>query len=449
MSKIEASKLELSPISFNFERMLLKVLAVIDYRVEEKRQRLTVNVENKIPFFILGDDQRLAQVITNLLSNAVKFTPDEGEIFLDVTMASKKDGLCELRIAVRDTGIGISSDQQENIFAAFSQADSGVSRKYGGTGLGLVISQRIVELMGGVISVESEAGKGSRFSFSIKVPYSDENIDSLLDPNVPWKTMRVLVADNSTAVRQYFQDFFNRMDIQCLTAADGLEVCRIIEEHDGFDIYFIDWYMPKINGAELIKWIKSHKISGKVVLCDFIETDNLQEIALKAGADRYLTNPLLNLSIIDCINDCFGHTANHENQEQNYDFTGKTLLVVEDIEINREIILTLLADTGLNIECAENGKEALDIISTSPEKYNAVFMDLQMPVMDGLEATTRIRALPMPECKKLPIIAMTANVFKDDIERCIAAGMNDHIGKPLNLEEVFNMLRKYLSDQNT
>jgi CheY-like chemotaxis protein len=299
--------------------------------------------------------------------------------------------------------------------------------------------------MGGIILVQSETGRGSRFTFNIKVPHSDEDINSLLDPDIPWKTLRVLAADNSAPVRQYFQDSLNKLGIQCVIAKDGLETCKIIEEHGGFDIYFIDWYLSKMDGAVLVKWIKSQKMSGKVVLCSFTEIDNLQEAALKAGADRYLTNPLLALSIIDCISDCLGRTGNYENQEQSYDFTGKKLLVVEDIEINREIIISLLEGTGIDIECAENGKEAFDIISAAPEKYNVVFMDIQMPVMDGLEATTHIRALPAPECKNIPIIAMTANVFKEDIERCLVAGMNGHIGKPIDLEEVFKMLRKYLS----
>jgi CheY-like chemotaxis protein len=444
MSKIEASKLELSQIEFNFERMLQKVLAVIEHRAEEKRQNIITNIESRVPLFIIGDDQRLAQVITNLLTNAVKFTPEEGEIYLKVSLVDKDDDICELQIEVKDTGIGISPEQQKNIFSAFSQADSGISREFGGTGLGLVISKRIVELMGGDISVQSKIGKGARFTFNIKVPYSNENIRSLLDPSIPWETLRVLAADDSMLTRHYFQDSFDIMGIQCVTVEDGFKACQVIEEHGGFDIYFIDWRMPKMDGPMLTKWIKSRKLPGKIVLFSFADIAEIQKAAQDAGADRCMTKPLMTLAIIDCINDCLGHTGQNENHGQSHEFAGKHLLVVEDIDINREIIISLLQDTDLTIECAENGKIALEMVSAAPGKYNAVFMDMQMPVMNGLEATRRIRELPAPEYKSLPIIAMTANVFRDDIEQCLNAGMNDHIGKPLIVEEMFEMLRKYL-----
>jgi len=349
MSKIEANKLELSAVEFNFEKMLLKVISVINFRVEEKRQNLIINVDKNIPYLLMGDDQRLAQVITNLLSNAVKFTPEEGEIQLNAALVSDKDE-CELRIEVADNGIGISADQQERLFNAFKQAESGTSRKYGGTGLGLTISKRIVELMGGKIWIESEIGKGARFIFTIKMHKCE-----------------------------------NRQDSQ--------------QKKD--------------------------------------ETPSIQK----------------------------------------NEYTGKRILLVEDVEINREIIITLLDDTGLTIDCAENGKEALIMIASRPDKYDMVFMDVQMPEMDGYEATRCIRDLeekanrnsynrddetrsdnrkPLNRddetCsdnryshKRIPIIAMTANVFKEDIEACLAAGMDDHLGKPLDMNEVFEKLRKYLN----
>ena len=315
MAKIEAGKLELDPTEYNFERMLQKVLTIIHFRADEKQQQLTVNVDDNIPHILIGDDQRLAQVIANLLSNAVKFTPEKGEIRIDASLLSETDGNCELRIEVSDNGIGIAPEKHAKMFLAFEQAERGISRQYGGTGLGLVISKRIIELMDGTIWIESELGRGARFIFTVKAARGDGVNESL-------------------------------------------------------------------------------------------------DIQNDSGGDE---------------------------------FRGKSLLVVEDIEINREILIALLENTGLAIDCAENGKEALEIIEKDPEKYDIVLMDLQMPEMDGLEATRRIRALPVRRRGKLPIIAMTANVFKSDVEKCLAAGMDDHLGKPLDIDRLFKMLRKYIT----
>ncbi|MCL2809885.1 MAG: ATP-binding protein [Treponema sp.] len=330
MAKIEANKLELDPIEFSFEQMLQKVLAVINFRIDEKKQRLNLNIDKNVPPFLIGDEQRLAQIITNLLSNAVKFTPEGGEININAHLINETDGNCELRVEVTDSGIGISTEQKERLFLAFEQADTGTSRQYGGTGLGLPISKRIIELMEGNIWVESEIGKGAKFIFTIKAQRSS--------------------------------------------------------------------------------------------LCGGINPDSKMSPA--------------------------GNGAAPVN---NNEFYGKTVLLVEDIEINREIFIALLEETGLIIECAENGQEALEMIGSSPVKYDVIFMDVQMPVMNGYEATRRIRDLERlkPNEKRypfnrIPIIAMTANVFKNDVEDCIAAGMDDHLGKPLVIEMVIEKLRTYL-----
>ena len=444
MSKIEANKLELSPVEFNFERMLQRVITIINFRMAEKRQKFSINIDTKMPHLLVSDDQRLSQVITNLLSNAVKFTPQEGEISLTVSLLGKTADLCELRIEVADNGIGISPEQQKKLFSAFGQAESGISREFGGTGLGLAISKRIVEMMDGRIWIESEIGKGARFIFTIRVPYGEENMRAQLASGVQWEDLRVLAVDNAPVMRQYFSGIFDQLGIHYEVAGDGHEACRIIEEHGNFDIYFIDWRMPEMDGLELTKWIKSNGMRGKAILFSSAELEEIRDASLRSGADKYLIKPFLSSTIIDCLNECYGISGEHESREHDNQFPGKTLLIVEDIEINREILLSLLENTGLNIDCAENGKEAVALIEASPEKYDAVFMDMQMPVMDGLEATRHIRALPAPRCKEIPIIAMTANVFKDDIEHCLAAGMNSHVGKPINIDEVFEKLRKFL-----
>jgi len=331
MSKIEADKLELSSVDFYFADMLQSVVSVINFRVDEKRQKFSIHVDDDVPRFVTGDSQRLAQVIMNLLSNAVKFTPEDGTISFDVSLAGEKGGICELRIEVADSGIGISAEQQTRLFRAFEQAESGTSRKFGGTGLGLSISKRIVELMDGMIWVESEPGKGSRFIFTVKIKRGEDEVEN----------EAIIVPDN--------------------------EKPRQSETVEG----------------------------GQINV-----------------------------------------------------FPGKHLLVAEDVDVNREILISLLEGSQLIIDCAENGREAVEMISAAPDKYDLVFMDMQMPEMDGLAATRKIRALLSQSEKHLPIIAMTANVFKSDIEECLAAGMNGHIGKPLNLDEVLRWLHRYLNPQH-
>jgi PAS domain S-box-containing protein len=450
LSKIEANKLELSPVEFNFERMLQNIVNIINFRIDEKHQKFTINVDNNIPRFVTGDDHRLSQVILNLLSNAVKFSPEKGEIRLDISLTGENNGICELRASVSDNGIGIHAEQQAKLFDAFEQADSGISREFGGTGLGLSISKHIVALMGGAIWVESEPGKGAQFIFTVKLRRSTKNIASMLAPGIKWENMRILIVDDEPEVCAYFKDLFTQLNINCSTAESGFEACNIINESGSCDIYFIDWKMPGMDGIELTRKIKAHDKDrpSVVVMISSADWAVIKEMALDAGVSKYLLKPLFSSAIIDCINDCLGFqvvgTDENSTTAAGGRFAGKKLLIAEDVEINREIIMSLLEDTGISIDCAQNGLEAVDMVAASPTKYDAILMDVQMPKMDGYEATRRIRAMTSPRSVNIPIIAMTAHVFKSDIEECIAAGMDDHIGKPIDIDDVLEKLHKYL-----
>ena len=321
ISKIEAGKMEVSPIVFSFTQMLDRVLSVCTSKIRDKQQHFTIERDPNIPDTLFGDDQHLAQVITNLLSNATKFTPEEGSVILTATALSLDCDACVIRISVKDSGIGMSEEEQAKLFNAFQQAQVGTTRKYGGSGLGLALSKRILELMGGEIWVESETGNGSCFSFTVPL-------------GIP------------------------KSDITVVSA--GLEA---------------------------------------------VQTANGTECA---------------------------------------DFSGKVILLVDDIDINLEIAIALLEPTQLTIDTAQNGQEAVDAFAAAPERYDAILMDVQMPEMDGLQATAMIRQLNSPRAQTIPIIAMTANVFTEDIQECMDAGMDDHLGKPMILQDVILTLSHYL-----
>jgi signal transduction histidine kinase/CheY-like chemotaxis protein len=463
MSKIEAGKLELVLVDFSYEKMLKKAINANCIRMEQKQQKFHITVDGKIPHILLGDDQRLAQVIINLLSNAIKFTPEGGSIRLNTFLLSEPpaeaegiaspicgsppaaDEDCTIIVEVSDTGIGITEEQQARLFHACEQAESGMSRKFGGTGLGLAISKRIVEMMNGEIGVSSEPGKGSIFRFSFKAGRGRENPASLLDPSVNWKTMKVLAVDDEEEILSYFSEIFKRYGVHCDVAIDGNEALKQIEKSGGYDIYFVDWKMPGMNGIELTKEIKKRNKDRKsvIIMISATEWTFIRDEAENAGVDKYLMKPLFASDIMDCMNSCLGVGGSNTQEQRDVikggEFRGCRILLAEDVEINREILLASMEGTGAEIDCAENGLQALRIVSENPKKYDIVFMDVQMPEMDGLESTRNIRKSGI----KIPVIAMTANVFKEDIERCLAAGMNDHIGKPLDMANVMKKVRKY------
>jgi signal transduction histidine kinase/DNA-binding response OmpR family regulator len=451
MSKIEAGKLELSPAEFDFEKMLRKVVNVISFRVEEKFQDFIVNIDKNMPHSLIGDEQRLAQVITNLLSNAVKFTPDQGKIYLNTHLEIESDGLCTVRFEVVDTGIGISEEQQRKLFTSFQQAESSTSRKFGGTGLGLAISKNIVEMMGGRIWIESELGQGAKFAFTVELRRgTDTQPRALLSRSVNWKNIRILAVDDAQEILEYFSELSHEFGIYCDTAADGDAALALVRENGPYDMYFVDWKMPGMDGMEVSRLIKQQTGgSGIVVMISATEWSVIEDEAKASGVDKFLSKPLFPSTLSDCVNECMGAdsilSSDQMEREASDDFSGRYILLAEDVDINREIVVTLLEPTSLTVECAVNGVEAVDMFAQSPERYDMIFMDVQMPEMDGYEATRRIRALDVPRAASIPIVAMTANVFREDIVRCTDAGMDDHVGKPLDFDEVLEKLRKYLS----
>ncbi|MCL2721771.1 MAG: response regulator [Treponema sp.] len=450
MSKIEANKFELLVDEYDFEKMLQRVVSIVAFKADEKKQKLTVYIDKSIPRFLIGDDQRLAQVITNLLGNAVKFTPEEGSIKLDTKFLGKENDDYLIQITITDTGIGISKEQQEKLFHSFQQADSKTSRKFGGTGLGLVISKNILELMGGKIELKSEVGKGSAFSFTFKAKRGKRKMHGLSEIGINWNNVSIMAVDDDQEILDYFKDVLKGFGSDCDTALSGQDALALIGVKGMYDIYFVDWKMPDMDGIKLAKELKAKAKSPEhtiVIMISAAEWSSIAEKAKKAGVDRFLSKPLFPSAIADVITEAIGsHNLPEEESIDNSGiFSGFKIILAEDVEINREIVETLLEPTQLKVDCAENGIEAVKLFEKSPDAYDLILMDVQMPKMDGYEATRKIREIEKKlKRKPIPIIAMTANVFKEDVEKCLTAGMNNHIGKPLDINEFFRALRKNL-----
>ena len=452
ISKIEAGKFELSNTDFNLEKMLIKITNVVNFRMEEKGQCFTIKIDRDVPQAIVSDEQRLNQVITNLIGNAVKFTPDNGTISLFVRRIKEENGVHTLQFEVKDTGIGISEEQQKKLFTLFEQGDGSVSRKYGGTGLGLAISKHIVEMMGGQIWVESRIGEGSRFFFSIRVEEGHYQANPLRS-DINLRDLRILAVDDEEDVREYFLSLAKAHELQCEVAASGMEACEMIDTRGSYDVFFIDWKMDGMDGIELTKWIKNkYSNNSVVIMISGADWTEVESEAKQAGVDRFISKPLFASVVIECIcecvNTCQNEVLDHDAElSEREHFEGMRILLAEDIDINREIIVALLEPTGIQIDCAEDGGIAYRMFQEDPT-YDMIFMDIHMPEVDGYTSTKMIRALPDPRARTVPIIAMTANVFREDIEKCLDAGMNAHVGKPIDIEDVMTQLRRYLLQQS-
>ena len=453
MSKIEANKFEISTAEFNFEKMLISITNMVDFRMGEMNHNFLVEFDPAIPKFILSDEQRLSQVIVNLLSNAVKFTPERGTIALNIKCIEDDDKKIKLRFTVSDTGIGISKEQQGKLFGSFEQADGSISRKFGGTGLGLAISKRIIELMGGEIGIESEVGKGTKVIFDIIAQKGSQKENEILSKNINMENLRILVVDDSNATREYFTHLMSRLGLVCDVAKNGAQALEMMEnaiqKDMPYNFFFVDWMMPEMDGVELASRIKDRAPTDTVIIMiSAARWSDIEEDANGAGIDGFIAKPLFPSALVDCINSCLDQSANNDEKIDRvgkyFDFSAYTLLLVEDVEINREIVETMLENTKIKIDIAVNGVEAVKKFRENGEKYDLVFMDIHMPEMDGYEATRTIRAGSDDAAKQTPIVAMTANAFKEDIERCKACGMNDHISKPIDKEVMLSKMNIWL-----
>lgn len=449
-SKIEAGKLLLDPQPFNLGSVFRDLANILSMSASDKQLEILFNIDPAIPSEVCGDALRIRQVLINLAGNAVKFT-DSGEVMISAVVQHQQTKRIVLGFSVRDTGIGMSQEQQQRIFQSFSQAEAGTTRRYGGSGLGLVICQQLIRLMGGELEMESEPGRGSTFSFSLvldNVIGAAPQVTPVSELGQGMKNLRLLVIDDNANARHIVVATCQLMGWQCDEAIDGdsgLE--KVIAAPESYDAVFIDWMMPGKNGWETAEAIRDAmpECCPKLIMVTAHAKDvyMAEEHALSNPMDGFLMKPVTASDIFNAVSDALGGVKHSQAATPlaakaegagEQPLAGIRILLVEDNLINQQVARELLAIEGAQIELAGNGLEALALLQGETPEFDVVLMDLQMPEMDGLTATRKIRGeLGMAD---LPIIAMTANALPSDREACLAAGMNDHIGKPFDIAEL-------------
>ncbi len=454
-SKIEAGKLSMEQIEFSLEDVLDNVTTLVGVKAQQKGIEVIFHIEPTLPWILMGDPLRLGQVLINLTNNAVKFT-QTGEIILGCSVLQEEDDEVQLKFFVRDSGIGMSAEQQAKLFKAFSQADSSTTREYGGTGLGLVISKSLVEMMNGDIWVESEPGKGTTFFFTICLKKSDFRPEYVIQPETSLYQTRVLVVDDNYFCRTVLASMLESMSFR-ITQADsaeaGLAELKMAEKQDPFKLVLMDWKMPGMDGLHASEKIReSQKINvPSVIMVSAYAREDLLQQSKRMGLDGYLVKPVSPSLLFNTIMTALGEKSPalslpdraKSNPAAFKSIQGARLLVVEDNEINQQVARGILEQSGFMVEMADNGRLAVEAVQKNT--YDAVLMDIQMPEMDGYTASRKIRENKAFD--DLPIIAMTANAMSGDREKALSAGMNDHVAKPINVQDLLITLGKWVKNK--
>jgi len=453
-SKIEAGKLDMESIDFRFEDVLENLANLLSLKAEESGLELLFDIDPTMPMALQGDPLRLGQILINLGNNAVKFT-ESGEVVLSTRVLESDDQQIKIEFSIRDTGIGMTEEQQQKLFQSFVQADGSTTRKFGGTGLGLVICKKLTEMMGGEIWVESASGKGTTFSFSAVFGKAEDHLQT--EQLNTLENLHVLVVDDNKSSREIMSGMLESLTYTTTTVTSGLEAIAKVEQAEQqqhpYDLVIMDWKMPGMDGVETIRKLQYDPKLDKVPTIIMVTAYGKEELTEKAkdiAHLSFLTKPTNASFLFDTIMTAFGRkiTSRSRRNERQEGYSeavtklrGANILLVEDNEINQELALELLANDGINTTLAENGQEAVEKIQQ--QSFDGVLMDIQMPIMDGYSATKIIRKLEVG--KELPIIAMTANAMASDIEQALQVGMNDHISKPINVAEMFSTMAKWIS----
>jgi PAS domain S-box-containing protein len=456
-SKIEAGKLDMEFTDFQLEDTLDNISTLVGIKTQEKGLELLFKTDPAVPKALVGDPLRLGQILVNLANNAVKFT-SSGEIVVSTELVKKDSAQVTLKFSVQDTGVGMTAEQAARLFQPFMQADSSTTRKYGGTGLGLTISKRLAEMMGGDIWVESEHGQGSTFSFTANFGLGKEKAKKQYVPASGLRGMNVLVVDDNATSRDIFKEMLESFSFKVTLAAsaqEGLTELEKASEYEPFELVIMDWKMPGMDGIEASRRIKSHKRLSKIPAIVMVTAYGREEVmqqAAEVGLEGFLLKPVSPSMLFDATMQAFGEAVPEMSRvvqrkapevEALENIQGAQVLLVEDNEINQQVAKEILEGAGLMVTLANDGQAGVNAVKEG--RYDVVLMDVQMPIMDGYTATREIRK--DERFKELPIIAMTAHAMAGDEEKSLESGMNGHVAKPIDPDQLFSTLQKWVKPE--
>lgn len=450
MSRIESGRMILKHEEFSFGGMLEQINTMVSGQCRDKGLHYDCTIRGRVDDFYIGDEIKLKQVLINILGNAIKFTAAGGNVTFHVEQVAQFEDKSTLRFVVKDTGIGIDKDYLHKIFEPFSQEDSGTSNAYGGTGLGMAITKNIVETMNGNIAVRSEKGVGSEFTVNVTLRNSPKSFDSVKGKKIKVSDLRVLIVDDDPIACEHAKLVLEEVGIAAdisLTGHEAVEKVRLKRaRHELYNILLIDLRMPDESGIDVTRRIRDiiGNESAIIILTSYSWDDVIEE-AMAAGVDRFMAKPLFASTVVNEFHQALEQKNLNEPPKRLAELEGRRILMAEDMPVNAEIMIMVLSMRGMTVEHAPNGQDAVDTFAKSPPNYfDAVLMDIRMPIMDGLTATESIRALNRPDAKTVPIIAMTANAFDEDVQRSLQAGMNAHLSKPVEPEHLFKTLQELI-----
>ncbi len=451
-SKIEAGRLDMEEIEFDIDHVLDNLATVANVKTQEKGLEFLFKRDPHVPTILLGDPLRLGQILINLTNNAIKFT-DKGEIVVDIGLKERSGDKAVIEFAVRDTGIGMTQEQQGKLFKSFSQADTSTTRKYGGTGLGLAISKQLVELMGGEIGVESEPGTGSTFAFTVTLGIAEGAEEKMFNVLPDLQNMHAVVVDDNATAREILSTYLESFTFRVDEAVNADELFRMMEENkEPYDLIVLDWLMPGMKGIDAARKIKTEikpDVDPHIIMISAFSSGDIMDKPGGEFIDQFLSKPVSPSHLFDAVMAAFGVASKGSKRQtggQQFDMEalrpvqGAQILLVEDNEINQQVASEILELAGFYVDIANHGQEALDMLEK--KAYECVLMDVQMPVMDGFTATGKIRE--NSNYDDLPVLAMTANATLEDRDRSLEAGMNEHIAKPIRPQILFEALLKWI-----
>lgn len=452
MSSIESGRMKIAKESFDFKKLITMITEMFYAQAKAKKIRFEVIIRELTQEYLIGDQMRLNQILMNLLSNAIKFTPEGGEVFLEVKQQAIREQRVFLQFIVRATGIGMSEEFQERIFQPFEQQDATIAQQFGGTGLGLSITRNLICMMGGTIEVVSKKQEGSRFIIELSFEQDMSHEETMEMDQKDFSSVHALIVDDEQNACEYMSILLERCGVRSESVLSGKEALAAIEraheQNDKFDLCLMDWVMPDMDGVETVRQIRQYVGSDMpIIIVTAYDYSDIEETARNAGVDQLISKPLFQSTMFNLLVDNYGkYLPKQKEASKQYRFEGKTVLLVEDNDMNFEIAYDILTQAGFQIIGARNGAEAVQCFSEDTEgKIDVILMDIIMPVLNGYEAAKKIRSMENSKrAKTIPILAMTANAFHEDITRAIAAGMNNHIAKPIDVDNLFMTIGEVL-----